>query len=248
MPSQINPNAINGEYPVAGVNNNTQGFRNNFTATANNFEIAAAEITDLQNKTILTAPLTDGSANVSNNLNSMPMSGGVYRDYSLAVVDHGTLTTTATEQFDFAAGAVHTVVLNGASATTTVSPVNFPGNGFSEIILQVSVQNTTHQLSFNGLTVAIGAGIAGYNANTGVVSFAAAETYTYTFGSLDGTNWVLTQAGAAALARNYTPTTAYGALGDTVGQIAYDNSFVYICVGNYNGITKIWTRAAITNW
>jgi hypothetical protein len=33
MTSQINPNNIDGTYPVAGQPNDTQGMRDNFTAT-----------------------------------------------------------------------------------------------------------------------------------------------------------------------------------------------------------------------
>jgi hypothetical protein len=50
MTSAINPNNIDGAYPVAGQDNNSQGFRDNFTNTKTNFEYAASEITDLQNK------------------------------------------------------------------------------------------------------------------------------------------------------------------------------------------------------
>jgi hypothetical protein len=58
MTSQINFGAINTSYPVAGVDNNSQGFRDNFTNTKTNFEFAATEITDLQNKVVLKAALT----------------------------------------------------------------------------------------------------------------------------------------------------------------------------------------------
>jgi len=50
MTSAINPNNINGAYPVAGQDNNSQGFRDNFTNTGTNFQYAANEITDLQTK------------------------------------------------------------------------------------------------------------------------------------------------------------------------------------------------------
>ena len=43
MTSQINPNNIDGAYPVAGQDNNSQGFRDNFTNTINNFTKAADE-------------------------------------------------------------------------------------------------------------------------------------------------------------------------------------------------------------
>ncbi len=48
MTSQINPNNIDGAYPVAGQDNNSQGFRDNFTSTKVNFQYAADEITELQ--------------------------------------------------------------------------------------------------------------------------------------------------------------------------------------------------------
>lgn len=49
MSSNINPNNIDREFPVAGQDNDSQGFRDNFTSIKNNFSFAAAEITDLQN-------------------------------------------------------------------------------------------------------------------------------------------------------------------------------------------------------
>jgi len=48
MTSQINPNNIDGTYPVAGQDNSSQGFRDNFTNTKNNFTYAYNEITALQ--------------------------------------------------------------------------------------------------------------------------------------------------------------------------------------------------------
>jgi hypothetical protein len=53
MTSAINPNDIDGTYPVAGQDNNSQGFRDNFTNTKTNFQYAANEITDLQSKAVL---------------------------------------------------------------------------------------------------------------------------------------------------------------------------------------------------
>ena len=55
--SNINPQSIDGTYPIAGQDNNSQGFRSNFTNTINNFTFAAAELTDLQQNAVLKAPL-----------------------------------------------------------------------------------------------------------------------------------------------------------------------------------------------
>ena len=49
MSSNINPNNINGNFPVAGQDNDSQGFRDNFTNILNNFSFASSEVTDLQN-------------------------------------------------------------------------------------------------------------------------------------------------------------------------------------------------------
>ena len=48
MASNINPNNIDGAYPVAGQDNNSQGFRDNFTNIKTNFQFTEDEINDLQ--------------------------------------------------------------------------------------------------------------------------------------------------------------------------------------------------------
>ena len=72
MASQINPNNIDGTYPIAGQDNDSQGFRDNFTNTKTNFEYASGEITDLQNKAVLKAALSGTTLN--NNMNNNIMS------------------------------------------------------------------------------------------------------------------------------------------------------------------------------
>ena len=69
--SNINPQNIDGTYPIAGQDNNSQGFRDNFTNTVNNFTFAAAELTDLQNNALLKAPLgsVGQSGTPTNNMN-----------------------------------------------------------------------------------------------------------------------------------------------------------------------------------
>ena len=52
MTSNIKPDAININFPVANTDNSSQGFRDNFEQIKANLQIAAAEITKLQNTTI----------------------------------------------------------------------------------------------------------------------------------------------------------------------------------------------------
>ena len=49
---------INEEYPVAGINNNTQGFRDNFQAIKTALSLAKSEIAKLEATAILSESLT----------------------------------------------------------------------------------------------------------------------------------------------------------------------------------------------
>jgi len=116
MTSQINTNGINTNYPVPGVNNSSQGFRDNFAQIRGQFNTAANEITDLQSKVVLKAALDNttlnndmGNALISNastsgfrattyNLGNA-LAGTVLVDVNRADVQFGSLTGNVTLQF-----------------------------------------------------------------------------------------------------------------------------------------------------
>lgn len=64
MASTINPNNIDILYPIAGQDNDTQGFRDNFRNIKNNLNVAAQEITALQANVALTPRINYVSGNV----------------------------------------------------------------------------------------------------------------------------------------------------------------------------------------
>ena len=64
MSSNINPNNINGNFPVAGQDNDSQGFRDNFTNILNNFSFAATEINALQSTTASVQTVVQSNGNV----------------------------------------------------------------------------------------------------------------------------------------------------------------------------------------
>jgi hypothetical protein len=73
MPSNINPTNINITYPIAGQDNDTQGFRDNFSNIKNNFLVAQKEITALQanvsiSPQFVTTPITSSSAGTAGQL------------------------------------------------------------------------------------------------------------------------------------------------------------------------------------
>ena len=55
--SSITPSNINGNFPVYGQDNKTQGFRDNFTNIKSNFVFTKNEIEDIQNKAIFKSAL-----------------------------------------------------------------------------------------------------------------------------------------------------------------------------------------------
>lgn len=66
MASTINSNNINILYPVAGQDNDTQGFRDNFRNIKNNLTTAAQEITAIQANVALTPKINYITGNVGN--------------------------------------------------------------------------------------------------------------------------------------------------------------------------------------
>ena len=114
--STINTNGINVNYPVPGVNNDSQGFRDNFASIKTNLDTAGNEITDLQTKVVVKQALANTTVNndmantlISNaatrgfrgttyNLGNA-LSGTVIVDVSLGDVQYGTVAGNVTFQF-----------------------------------------------------------------------------------------------------------------------------------------------------
>jgi len=180
MTSNINPNNIDGNYPVAGQDNNSQGFRDNFTNTQTNFEFAANEITDLQNKAVLKAALTGTTLN--NDMGGSILSNAQLQDMSESVVALGTVSGTTI--VNYALGSYQTLTTNGA---VTLSFTNFPAAGAAaSVTVQVTVANIIHTLVLPAAVTVNGQGIQGYNTSTRTITFAATGVYSFTFVTSNG--------------------------------------------------------------
>ena len=59
MTSEINTASLNENFPVAGVNNDSRGFRDNFLSIKHGLDTAASEITELQNRSGFTGSMGD---------------------------------------------------------------------------------------------------------------------------------------------------------------------------------------------
>jgi hypothetical protein len=180
MTSQINPNNIDGAYPVAGQDNNSQGFRDNFTNTSTNFQYAAAEITDLQNKAILKAALTGTTLN--NNMNGSILSNAQLQQMSNTVVALGTLSGDV--GINYAAGSYQTVTTAGS---ISLAFTNFTAAGTqASVTVQVTVASVAHTLTLPSAVSVNAAGIQGIDATTNTITFATTGVYAFNFVTSNG--------------------------------------------------------------
>jgi hypothetical protein len=180
MTSNINPNNIDGAYPVAGQDNNSQGFRDNFTNTSTNFQFAADEITDLQNNAVLKSALT-GTA-LDNDMGGSSLSNAVLSNMSQEVVALGTVSGSVT--INYALSSFQTLTTNGA-ISLAFSNFSVAGTA-STVVVQVTVANKIHTLQLPVAVAVNGRGIQGLNTSTGVISFAATGVYTFEFTTSNG--------------------------------------------------------------
>jgi hypothetical protein len=180
MTSAINPNDIDGTYPIAGQDNNSQGFRDNFTNTKTNFQYAANEITDLQNKAVLKAALT--GTTLDNNMAGSPLSAANISDFSAVAAIIG--TTSGTVPIDYTAGHYQTVTITSGNYISLAFS-NFPAAGnFGIVRVAITVLSTASTVVLPA-AVSVGTGnLQGYSAGT--ISYDQTGTYTYDFTTSDG--------------------------------------------------------------
>ena len=180
MTSQINPTDIDGNYPIAGVSNNTQGMRDNFTNTRTNFQYAADEITDLQSKALLKAALT--GTTLDNNLANNVMYNAQIRGFSGTTV--AIANTSGTINIDCNAGHYQSIFMAG-NISLGFDSNTWPTAGTAGMIrTQITVDQAGRTMSLpvavsNGVT-----GIQGFDSN--VITFAQAGTYEFGFMTTTG--------------------------------------------------------------
>jgi len=180
MTSQINPLNIDGNYPVANQDNNSQGFRDNFTNIRVNFQDAAAEITDLQNKAILKAPLTGQTLN--NDMNDALLLAARIQDFSATRV--AVSETSGIININYVLGHYQSITTSGS---ITLAFNNFPpADSYGYIKLQLNITNTAHTVTLPDVTILGTAGIQGYNALTRTITFTSTGVFEFAFGTFNG--------------------------------------------------------------
>lgn len=140
MTSAINYAAINENFPVAGQDNDTQVFRDNFDTIKTNFLEAKSEIEDLQDNTARTDQATDFNGNIITN--------AALQDVYEKKFDGGTITASLTIDFE---NGRYQIYRFGASVN--IDFLNFPDDatnpsGMGKVTLELYGDGTARTLTF----------------------------------------------------------------------------------------------------
>lgn len=171
MASNINYASIDETYPIAGKDNDSQGFRDNFGYVKNSLESAKSEIEDLQ--------LNTAKTNADNSFNFQTISAAAFKDCGEKLHDGTTVnintsilyTDGSVQIFNVTADLTFTLSGFPASANATTGKMRIHLTG-----------DDTYNVTFN-----VNAG--SLKKNTGVtnpIAVAASGTKIYDFWSYDG--------------------------------------------------------------
>lgn len=137
MSSNINTNLIDTTFPIAGQDNSSEGFHNNYTAIKNALNTAASEISELQ----ITAVLK----NTDNDLDKNELSNAVLKN---------TLKTVSSPidlAMDYDSGSYQkfeTISNTTETYTTITTPTVWPSSGIHASILVEVYSTATTNINF----------------------------------------------------------------------------------------------------
>ena len=183
MASSIVPGNIDGTFPVAGQDNSSQGFRDNFTASKNNFTNAKSEIEALQTYR--------ASLNASNDFADNIISRAVLKDTAMTVYAHG--TTGGAIALNHENGHYQTITSN---ASITLSFTNWPATTtVGRIILDITYASTAHTITIPS-AVLVSGGVSGGDGSSDTITCPTSGRYLYEFLTADaGTTILMHQLG-----------------------------------------------------
>ena len=180
MTSAINPQNIDGAYPVAGQDNDSQGFRDNFTNIKNNFTYAADEISDLQAKVVLKAALVGTVLN--NDMGGSILNNAQLQNMSETRVALGSVAGSQTINYN--AGPYYTLTTTGP---VSLQFTNFPAAGtVGRCRVRITVANTAHTLTLPAAVSVGTSNIQGINLATNVITFNQTGIFEFEFETSDG--------------------------------------------------------------
>lgn len=137
MASEIISNTIDANFPVAGQDNDSQGFRDNFNIIKTALSVANTEITDLQS----------GAARVDadNNFDANTIINANLRATTLEVNETYATGTAISQNLDWNQGHVHAVK---ATASLALNFINWPNDGYAQVRIYLTGDGTARTVTF----------------------------------------------------------------------------------------------------
>jgi hypothetical protein len=241
--STINTNPINVNYPVPGVNNNSQGFRDNFASIVTNLNTAATELTDLQNKVVVKQALIGTVVNndMANTLISNASTVGFRATtYNLGNALAGTVLVNA---------SLADVHYGTVAANTIINFGSWPPTGTqSNIQVRLNVSNANAVITFSANVIAsnnTGATtLENFVSNGGLVTVTApygVSEMDYIISTTDCGNTLyiepINRPRQSTQIQQRTPSPT-GFNGDVEGTISIDANYLYVCTDTYDAIAN----------
>ena len=178
MASKIVPANVDGTFPTAGQDNSSQGFRDNFNATKNNFTEAKSEIEDLQ--------VNKASLNRSSDFNNNEVLQAKFKDTSEVVYAHG--TTGGAITLNHNVGHYQTITTN---ASVTLTFTNFPPSGsLGRIVLDITCADVAHTLTIPSAVI-VADNVTGGDGSSDTITFPDDKRFLYEFLTPDGGTTIL---------------------------------------------------------
>jgi hypothetical protein len=252
MASNINPNSIDGSYPVAGQDNNSQGFRDNFTSIVVNFQAASTEITDLQNKAVVKSALS--GVTIDNNMNNNTIYAVNLNDVTTSRVQ--VTTASGAVVLNYAAGQYQTV--DPSAGSIILSFINWPlqsASQFGILRVAITVSSLAHTVT---LPAAVSVGTTGVQGLSGsVLTFNSLGTFEFDFSTYDGgasititdvnrANNVLVNPLFLTVSEDLTPSTA-ASLTKTTSYFTTDAAETATLAAGSEGQIKVFSAEDISS-
>jgi len=193
--SIINPNSINGGFPVFGQDNPTQGFRDNFTNIKNNFVAAKTELEDIQGKVLVKSALLGGV--LDNDMDGGTLTNAQLKAYTQTFLNLGQQFSDVTINFE--AGNFQ-YMETGNDITLTIE--NWPSDlttaaAYATLRLWFQVSSTLgtpHTVTFPPEVNINSSSIKGMNDSTKTVTFPDGGNYVFDLSTHNGgTNIFITE-------------------------------------------------------
>ena len=237
--SQINTNGINVNYPVPGVNNNSQGFRDNFATIRTNLNTATTEITDLQNNVVVKAALANTVVN--NNMANTLISNALTRSFRASTYNLGNNISNTV----IVNASLGDVQYGSISGNTTLQFAGWAPSGTqSNVQLILNVSNSQSVISFPSqvsMTGTYGVETLENFANIGNVATVSipygVNQLEYRLSTTDcGNNITIEPYNRPRIStqvQQRTPAPT-GFQGDVAGDVAVDANYIYVATASYS--------------